>query len=66
LLKLNCDKALLYLKWLPTLNYKELIEFTGSWYYKFYNQPDNLFNFTLSQIEEYEQIALEKRIQWTN
>ena len=36
LLKLNCDKALFHLKWLPTLSYDQLMRFTGSWYFNFY------------------------------
>ena len=65
LLKLNCDKALIHLKWLPTLDYEKMIEFTGSWYFNFYKSQRNLLDFTLSQVEEYEQIATEKGIQWT-
>ena len=63
LLKLNCDKALLYLKWLPTLSYKKLIEFTGSWYFNFYKGQLNMLDFTFSQIEDYERIAVDKEIQ---
>lgn len=64
LLKLNCDKALFYLKWLPTLNYRKLIEFTGSWYYNFYNNKIDMLEFTFKQIEEYEDIAKNKGIEW--
>ena len=64
LLKLNCDKALFHLKWLPTLSYDKMIEFTGSWYYDFYKGKTNMLDFTLSQIEEYEQIASDTGIQW--
>ena len=65
LLKLNCDKALFHLKWLPTLSYKEFIDFTGSWYFSFYNGRGNMFDFTSAQIDKYEQIASEKELQWT-
>jgi CDP-glucose 4,6-dehydratase len=65
LLKLNCDKALFDLKWLPSLNYDQLIDFTGSWYYSFYKEQSNMFDFTLNQINRYEEIATEKVIQWT-
>ena len=65
LLKLNCDKALFHLKWLPTLNYEQLIDFTGSWYYNFYNWKGNMLDYTLNQIDNYEQIAVDKKIQWT-
>lgn len=65
LLKLNCDKALFQLKWLPTLEYEELIEFTGAWYHNFYKTKEDMFEFTYSQIEKYEQIAQNKDLQWT-
>ena len=65
LLKLNCDKALFQLKWLPTLNYKQLIEFTGSWYYNFYKEQENMLDYTLNQVDKYEQIASDKELQWT-
>lgn len=65
LLKLNCDKALFYLKWLPTLDYEKLIEFTSKWYFNFYKKKINMLEFSLKQIEEYEQIAITKGIEWT-
>jgi len=65
LLKLNCDKALFHLKWLPTLKYEQLIDFTGSWYYEFYKEQGNMLDYTLNQIDKYEQIAANKDIQWT-
>lgn len=66
LLKLNCDKALYYLKWLPTLEFEKLIEFTGEWYYAFYNKhKEGMFDFTISQITKYENTAVKKGIKWT-
>jgi CDP-glucose 4,6-dehydratase len=65
LLKLNCDKALFHLKWLPTLDYNKLIEFTSTWYYSFYNDKTDMFKFTNNQIKEYEEIAKNKDIEWT-
>lgn len=65
LLKLNCDKALFFLKWSPNLNYKTLIEFTSKWYYNFYKGEENIQNFTLKQIEQYEKIATENNLVWT-
>lgn len=65
LLKLNCDKALYNLKWLPTLHYDKLIEFTSSWYYNFYKSDINMLDFTIKQIKEYQDIALNKNIEWT-
>lgn len=65
LLKLNCDKALFYLKWLPTLQYNKLIEFTSKWYFNFYNSDVNMLDYTLEQIKEYQKIAVSKGIEWT-
>jgi CDP-glucose 4,6-dehydratase len=62
LLKLNCDKALFHLKWMPSLNYEQLMEFTGTWYYKFYKEQENMFDFTSNQIDEYEKIASKKKL----
>lgn len=65
LLKLNCDKALVHLEWLPALGYKKMIEFTTLWYYEFYKKSNNMFEYTLEQIEEYESIATSKGLRWT-
>lgn len=65
LLKLNCDKALFFLKWMATLDYEELIRFTGDWYYKYYKENnDDMFDYTVAQIHEFEQIAKKKNILW--
>lgn len=65
LLKLNCDKALFLLKWMATLNYEELIKFTGDWYYFYYKNDVDMFNYTISQIKEYINIATNKGILWS-
>jgi CDP-glucose 4,6-dehydratase len=65
LLKLNCDKALFFLKWISTLDFVQLIRFTSEWYYSYYNINKNMLDLTLSQIDEYEQIAKSKGIIWT-
>jgi len=65
LLKLNCDKALFFLKWIPTLDFEQLIRFTSEWYYSYYKINKNMWDLTLSQIDEYEQIAKSKGIIWT-
>ena len=64
LLKLNCDKSLFFFKWRPTLDYSNLIEFTGSWYAHFYNGHKNIYEFSLNQIEQYEKIAAREGIDW--
>jgi CDP-glucose 4,6-dehydratase len=65
LLKLNCDKALYYLKWVPTLEYEELVTFTSEWYYDFYYHKNDLYNYTMKQILHYENLAKKKNIKWT-
>lgn len=67
LLKLNCDKALYFLKWVPVLDYSDVIKFTGEWYYKYYfGTRDDLLQFSLEQLSYYEDKVIEKGIQWTN
>ena len=65
LLKLNCDKALFYLKWQSSLDYRDTIRFTSEWYYDFYKRDVNIYNRTIKQIEEYENIAKEGGLIWT-
>jgi len=65
LLKLNCDKALFYLRWQANLEYKDTIRFTSEWYYDFYNSEKNILDTTIEQISEYENMAKEKNLSWT-
>lgn len=65
LLKLNCDKALFYLKWQANLEYKDTIQFTSEWYFDFYNSDKNILDKTLEQIAQYENMAKEKGLKWT-
>jgi len=69
LLKLNCDKALFDLKWKPTLEFEETLRMTIEWYKKYYRDTDQgklltMYDFTISQIEEYTQLAKNKGIEW--
>ena len=65
LLKLNCDKALFFLNWQATLTYPETIKLTSEWYYDFYKTDKNILDVTMSQIEEYKNLAKEKGFKWT-
>jgi CDP-glucose 4,6-dehydratase len=65
LLKLNCDKALFFMKWQANLEYKDTIKFTSEWYYDFYNSDKNILDKTLKQISEYESMANAKELKWT-
>lgn len=53
LLTLNIEKAKKILGWSPVYNVDEAIKKTVKWYKKYYNS-ENLYDFTLSQIKEYE------------
>jgi len=64
-LKLNCDKALFYLKWQANLNYIDTIRFTSEWYYDFYKNKEDMLTKTLNQISEYENMAEDKNLLWT-
>jgi len=52
LLKLNIDRAKKELNWHPKLNSKKGIEWTLDWY----RQKDNLYDFTLQQIKNYQSL----------
>ena len=66
LLKLNCDKALFFMKWQANLEYKDTIRFTSEWYYDFYKSRDkNMLDKTLEQINEYESMAKNRGLKWT-
>ena len=60
LLKLNCDKALHYLSWQPVMNFEESVRATTKWYKSYYNHPNDICEVTLSQIEEYTQLAVDR------
>jgi CDP-glucose 4,6-dehydratase len=65
LLKLNCDKALFYLKWDASLNYFQTVEMTAKWYSAYYNGKVSLFDLTIQQIEDYQNIATQRGSSWT-
>ena len=65
LLKLNCDKPLFFMKWQANLEYQQVIKFTSEWYYDYYKNGANMLVKTMSQIDEYHNIAHERRLPWT-
>ena len=65
LLKLNCDKALHQLKWLPTLDYSDMIRLTSEWYREFYSGCADIYSFTMDQIASYELAAKKRDLPWT-
>lgn len=65
LLKLNCDKALFDLDWLPTLDFQDTVRMTVQWYKTFYeSEAADMREITTNQITEYTQLAHERGIQW--
>ena len=64
LLKLNCDKALFFLKWKSTLNYQQTVKITGDWYYKYYSSSNGMYEYTLDQIKKYQEFACAKGVEW--
>lgn len=53
LLKLNCDKALHFLKWQSSLKFEETVKLTADWYKSYYEKPDLIYETTLDQIKKY-------------
>ena len=65
LLKLNCDKALHYLKWQASWNFEETVRETVLWYKNYYERPNNsIVDFSLAQIEAYVVSAKQQGKQW--
>jgi CDP-glucose 4,6-dehydratase len=56
LLMLNSSKAFEYLNWMPKYNCTEAIKLTVDWYKNFYNNSNNIIDYTLSQIDDYEEL----------
>ena len=53
LLKLNCDKALHFLKWHAVLGFEETVALTADWYRAFYDSPESIPGLTNHQITNY-------------
>ena len=67
LLKLNCDKALLDLKWHSTLQFEETVKMTVEWYKEFYqNSGKSMHDFTVNQIKAYTESAKLNNIDWAS
>ena len=65
LLKLNCDKALFDLQWLPTLEFEETVRLTVEWYMAYYKSPvETMYDISVRQIEEYSNLARQRSISW--
>lgn len=65
LLKLNCDKALVFLNWHSTLHYEECVNFIANWYKAYYNHKGtDMYTLTRSQIESYIEKACKQQLKW--
>ena len=64
LLKLSCDKVLAKLGWFALLNFQETVNFTGEWYKSYYLGKQNMYEFTISQLNMYTQLAKERNLPW--
>lgn len=65
LLKLNCDKALIYLNWHSTLHYEECVRYIADWYGAYYIQKDaDMYRLTAGQIEAYMKSAESQKLDW--
>lgn len=62
LLKLNCDKAIAKLKWKSTMTFPETVKMTSEWYKTFYNSQKDILSFSLKQIEEYQNLMIERKL----
>jgi CDP-glucose 4,6-dehydratase len=65
LLKLNCDKALLHLKWHASLNYEQVVRLVSEWYYGYYRGNAEMYGLTMDQIGQYEAHAQTRGLPWT-
>ena len=52
---LNIDKADKVLGWTPTLTAEEAVKNTVEWYKHFYEKSENMYDYTMKQINEYEE-----------
>ncbi|WP_198012763.1 CDP-glucose 4,6-dehydratase [Leptospira wolbachii] len=64
LLKLNCDKALVYLQWKAVLGFKETVQFTAEWYKTYYTNSIEILKTTIAQIQQYQDIAKIRGLEW--
>lgn len=64
LLKLNCDRALMLLKWQPTLHYAECIEMVGRWYSEYYKGGTDMYAVSMEQLMLYQERARTIGLPW--
>ena len=65
LLKLNCEKSQALLNWYSSLDYKDTIRFISEWYVGYYKKKADMNEITNNQIQDYQNIAKLKSLEWT-
>ena len=65
LLKLSCDKALFHLNWQAIMKFSETVDFTVDWYRTWHERDQEMGIYTVSQIEQYCQMAKERGAVWS-
>jgi CDP-glucose 4,6-dehydratase len=64
LLRLNCDKALHYLRWHAVMGFADTVRMTAEWYRAYYNQPASIAATTEAQIVAYTAMAKQQELAW--
>ena len=64
LLKLSCDKVLFYLNWRAVLQFPETVAFTVDWYRTWHGCQQDIYTYTINQIEQYCQLAQVRGAPW--
>ena len=64
LLQLDCAKSKKLLNWLPNLDFEQATKLTIDWYLHYYN-GDNMYQYSLDQINQYYDLAKAKNFDWT-
>jgi CDP-glucose 4,6-dehydratase len=64
LLKLNCDKALHYLRWHAVMGFEDTVRMTAEWYRDYYQQSGPILHTTTAQIAAYTAIARQQGLVW--
>ncbi len=64
LLQLSPRKTAALLGWLSALSFRETIEFTASWYKRYYDGEKDMMRFSLEQIDAYVKKARMRRLSW--
>lgn len=66
LLKLDISKVKACLKWNPVYDVNKAVDRTIQWYKAYYeNKNENMYEYTLKQIEEYEKEAKKQNLKWS-